>query len=382
MSSTDRTRTVPRLAPVHIVGAATTRFLPEHDTMLDELVFEAVHAALRDCGLRKQDAGLSVLASMDVLDGRSISSGLTTMASGGYLNDAFRIEGDSGLAVIAAAQAIAAGDVEVAIAVGVHNPETRSGNPARRREFLAQVSNLGFDPHFDRPIGLTADAVYGMHASIGVGNGANGREQLAALAADEITRAAARSRAARTAPVTTGDVLASEQIAWPLNELMMPAHTTGAVAVVMASPARAGRAVGRDARLTGLGHATGRYTWDGQWFTDPAATTRRAAADAYARAGIEEPSDSVDLVELSAPSPALHEPYLTALGLSGLPPGRVNRSGGVRSTFPGLANGALRLVETVEGLAAGGETRGVVHSVDTETGLVSEDTTVLVVEAI
>lgn len=368
------------VAPVHVVGVGATDFTAEHDAMLDELVFTAVHAALAECGLRKQDAGLSVLASMDALDGRSISSGLTTMASGGFLNDAFRIEGDSGLAVTAAAQAVAAGDVEVAIAVGVHQPETRSADPAARRAFLEKVSNLGFEAHADRPIGLTAETVYGMHAASRVAADLS-VDELARLAALEITRGAGHPRSVRAA-ADAAAVLASTPVAWPLHDLMLPAHSTGAVAIVLASPARAGRTIGRSARITGLGHATGEYTWTGQWLTDPGAPTRRAAAAAYAQAGVEDPTGQLGLVELSAPTPALHAPYLEALGLEKLPEDRVNLSGGMRANHPGLANGALRLLEVVEGLEVTDAERGVSHSVDTETGTVSEDVTVMVVEEV
>lgn len=369
-----------RVAPVHVVGLAATPFLAEHDAMLDELVFDAVHAALRECGLRKQDLGLSVLASMDVIDARSISSGLTTAAAGGYLSDAYRVEGDSGLAIITAAQAVAAGDVEVAVAVGVHNPETHSRNEAQRRSFMEQISNLGFEPHMDRPVGLTAETIYGLHASYQLNNGGLDVDALAELAAAEISRGASRGRSVRPREMTSADVMASPPIAWPLHELMLPAHSTGAVAVVLASPARAGRALGRSARITGLGHATGQYTWGGQWLTDPGAPTERAATMALRQAGIT--AADIGLAEISAPTPALHEAYLDALGLRDhLTSKDINASGGLRSNFPGLANGALRLLEVVEQLEERGGGRGISHSVDTQTGTVSEDVTVMVVEA-
>jgi hypothetical protein len=187
----------------------------------------------------------------------------------------------------------------------------------------------------------------------------------------------------RRTAVSREDVLASAPVAWPLHELMMPAQSTGAVAVVLASPARAARALGRDAVLTGFGHATGAYTWTGGWLRDPAATTYRAATAAYAQAGLTDPGQQVRYAELSAPTPALHEPYLGALGLAkSLRPADVNASGGLRSNYPGLANGALRLLEAVERLASGDRhSTAVVHSVDTITGTVSEDVTVLTVEA-
>jgi acetyl-CoA acetyltransferase len=136
--------------PVPVLGIAATPLVAESDAVLDELVFDAVSRALREAGIRKQEVGLSVTASLDIYDGRSISSGLTNAASGGYLAQSYRIEGDAGQAVVAAAQTIAAGDADLAVAVGVYNPEVSAPD---RRAFLQQISNHGFEPHFDRPVG-------------------------------------------------------------------------------------------------------------------------------------------------------------------------------------------------------------------------------------
>ncbi|MSV42432.1 MAG: hypothetical protein F2911_03075, partial [Actinobacteria bacterium] len=247
-----------RFAPVHVIGMAATEFVPEHDAALDELVFAAMSAALAECGLRKQDLGLSVQASLDVYDGRSISSGLTTAAAGGYLSDSYRIEGDGGLAITAAAQAVASGDVDVAAAVAVFNPEI-SGSPERRRAFLEQLSSLAFEPLFDRPVGMTAQTSWALHAAKAVEAGEMSIHDLAALAAEEISRGASR-RSVRSGPITADDVLASAALAWPLHELMLPAPSAGAAAVILAAPARAARAIGRSLVITGLGHGTGDYT--------------------------------------------------------------------------------------------------------------------------
>jgi acetyl-CoA acetyltransferase len=369
-------------APVHIIGLACTPLLPEQDAVLDELAFDALSAALAECGLRKQDIGLSVQASMDILDGRSISSGLTNAAAGGYLSDSYRIEGDAGSAIIAAAQAVAAGDVEVAVAVAVYNPETTDSDSLQRSAFVDQLSALAFEPVFDRPVGMSARTAWALHASRLVDTGVVTVHELAQIAADQINRGASMARSARPVPVSVADVLASAPIAWPLHELMLPAYTTGAAAVILASPARAARARGRSSVLTGVGHATGNYTWAGDWLTDPGATSTRAAAAAYRLAGVAQPAAEVDVVEFSAATSALHRPILTALGLEGMSPGQVNASGGLASNYPGLLNGAVRLLEAIESLdRLGGHGRAAVHSTDAITGMVSEDVTVLVVEA-
>lgn len=364
---------------VAILGVGSTSWLTEQDAVLDELVFEAASGALREAGLHKHEVGLSVQASMDIYDGRSISSGLTTAAAGGYLSDSYRIEGDVGQAVLAAAQAIAAGDVEVALAVGVYNPEVSTTAPERRRQFLEQISNLAFEPVFDRPIGLTGDAVHGLYADSVISGGAQTTGQLAEIAAAEINRGADKARSAR-AMTTAAEVLASPLVHGPLTELMLPAHTTGAIAVVLASRARARRARGHRGDLFGWGQATGASTLSGTWLTDPAAAARRAANEAYLRAGVSVPAEDIAVVELSAMSAAMLEPTLSALGLAKvLPTGCVNPSGGVASNFPGLANGGLRLLEALEWLDTAGSGRAVVHSTDNVTGPVAETATVFVV---
>jgi acetyl-CoA acetyltransferase len=363
-----------------ILGIGCTAWLPESDAVLDELVFDATSAALREAGVRKPDLGLSVTASLDVFDARSISCGLTNAAAGGYLAQSYRIEGDAGQAIIAAAQAIAAGDAEVAVAVGVYNPEVSTPDPVARRAFLGQLSNLAFEPHADRPVALTADTMFALHAARAIADGVLTEAQLAELAAAEITRGAPGPHALRRAPVSAAQVLASPRVNGALRELMLPAEATGAIAVVLGSLPRARRAAHVRAVLTGWGQATADTTAAGQWLFDPAAATRRAAAAAYARAGLVDPASEIDALEVTVATPALLGPVCEALGLEKLAD-RANPSGGVRSCYPGVANGALRLLEAVRGLEQGGR-RAVAQSSDLLTGTVADTATVLVVEAI
>ncbi|MCE3551125.1 hypothetical protein LWC33_06610 [Pseudonocardia sp. RS11V-5] len=362
--------------PIPVLGLAATPLVPESDAVLDELVFDAVSRALREAGIRKQEIGLSVTASLDIYDGRSISSGLTNAASGGYLAQSYRIEGDAGQAIVHAAQTIAAGDADLTLAVGVYNPEVSAPD---RRAFLQQISNHGFEPHFDRPVGLSAETAFGLHTGYAVDSGALTEEQLAELAAAEISRGAGRPRAARTA-VTSADVAASAPVNGVLRELMLPAEATGAIAVVLGSLGRSRRALHPRAVITGWGQATSDTTAGGQWLTDPAAAARRAGQEAYRRAGLTEPGEQIDAAELTTSTPALLAPTVDALGLA-KGDTAINPSGGVASCFPGVANGALRLFEAVEWLEENGG-QAVSHSTDLLTGPVAETATVLVVEGV
>ncbi len=363
--------------PVPVLGVAATSLVVESDAVLDELVFDATYRALREAGVRKHELGLSVTASLDIYDGRSISSGLTNAASGGYLAQSYRIEGDAGQAIVAAAQAIAAKDADLAVAIGVYNPEVSAPD---RRALVQQISNYGFEPHFDRPVGMTAEAVWGLHAGRVLDSGELTEQRLAELAAAEISRGAHGEHALRRTPVTAAEVLASPPVNGPLRELMLPAESTGAIAVVLGSLARARRALHPRAMLTGWGQATGDTTAGGQWLWDPAVAARRAASQAYRRAGLSDPAEQIGAVELTAATPALLAPTVDALGVTESR-AEVCPSGGVRSCYPGVANGALRLLEAVCWLEERGG-RAVAHSNDPLTGIVADTATVLVLEGL
>ncbi len=379
----DNNRRPGTFGPVHIAGIATTSWREEQNAVVDELVYQATADALAEANVNRHEIGLTITASMDVVDGRSISSGLTNSASGGYLKDAYRLESDVGTAIIAAAQAISAGDAEIAVAVGAYNPET-AARGAERQAFLDQISNLAFDAHFARPVGVTARITYGLHAAWALEQQIVTLDELAQIAARAISTGATSPRSMRTQAVDAQTVLNSPPAAWPLTDLMLPAYSTGAAAVVLASPARAARLTGRGARITGVGHATGSYLETTGWLQDAGASTARAAADAYGNAGIQNAAEAVDLVEFTAPSTALHHPLLAALGLEkSLAPEFVNPSGGAAANYPGLANGALRLLEVVERLESGPNLNtAVAHSVDTITGTAVLDSTVLIVEGV
>jgi hypothetical protein len=82
-------------------------------------------------------------------------------------------------------------------------------------------------------------------------------------------------------------------------------------------------------------------------------------------------------------SPALSDELITALQLEGVADDAVNKSGGVRSSHPGVANGLLRVIEATNGLAdTPPGTGAVVHSTDNLCGVIASTATVLVLEAV
>lgn len=372
---------------VAIVGAAVQSYRGNERPKLDEIAFDVSDRALREAGVKAQDVGFSVLCSLDLYDGRGISNGLISPAAAGYLDDEIRIQLDATAAIIAAAAGLRARKAELAIVVAVSCPEVAAGTTDELRRFTDQISSYTFDSHFNRPVGLSATSALALHAAAVIDRGEVTIEELAQRAAADIRRGAATSWAGR-GEVTPEEVLAADAIAWPLTELMLPAESMGAVAVVLGSEPRARRAKQIRAWLTGWSSATTWSVAEPRWLDDPFGTTAAAAERACARAGVDDIAADIDLVEMTALTPALTPQLLSGLGLpTDFPPERINPSGGVLSSFPGVANGALRLVEALDGLrnqpgtsSSGRRRRALVHGMDNLMGPIASTTSVLVLE--
>ena len=70
---------------IFVVGSSWRNVPEDTDLQLDELVFEAVSEALRSAGITRHQVGISIISSLDLYDGRSISNALTAPAAAGYL---------------------------------------------------------------------------------------------------------------------------------------------------------------------------------------------------------------------------------------------------------------------------------------------------------
>jgi hypothetical protein len=159
---------------------------------------------------------------------------------------------------------------------------------------------------------------------------------------------------------------------------MLPGEAAGVIAMVLASEPRIRRARSIHGWLTGWGVTSSPDMSMPAWLEDPGASTRVAAKRALAQSGIES-ADEFGVVEYTALTPAM-APYLEeALGIKA-DDERANRSGGALSSFPGVANGALRVAKALENLAQGGHDRALVHATDNLMGLVSAASSVLVLE--
>lgn len=361
---------------VYVVGSAWRNVGSDCDQQLDELVFDVASAALRSAGATRHQVDVSIISSLDLYDGRSISNALTAPAAAGYLNDEFRVEGDAMAALIFGIATLLSGQADTALVTGLHIPEIGTSDEFAIGRFREKVSSYTFDAHLDRPVGMTSEVTLGMHAGSRVASGAAELPGMAAQCAAEITIGAAR-RGTRPA-ATAQDVLDSAPVVGPLTTLMLPAASAGLGAVVLSIGATGRRYPGAKAKVAGWGWATSHATSQPEWIADPAAATRRAAEQAYQRAQADPAQ--IAAAEVTDLSPCLTAEIAAALRLPSRDPLSRNRSGGVRSNYPGIANGLLRLIELTDTIAEGPDHMlGVAHSVDDLCGLISSTASVLAV---
>jgi acetyl-CoA acetyltransferase len=274
-----------------------------------------------------------------------------------------------------ACNAIAAGAVDVALAVGAekltHDDKRRTmatfscavdldAMPAMREQVERDLLGAPAGDGGDRPVQSALMDVYAETARRFFDRGGGSVEDAAAVAVKNRAHAALNPLAQFRDPLTDDQVMASRMIADPLRLLMCSPVADGAAGVVLCSAERA-RALGADDAPRVLASA---LRSGGVGDIDRNGVVRRAAAAAYEAAGVG-PGD-LDLVELhdaAAPAELFLYEQLGLCGAGGAPEllasgatrlgGRlpVNPSGGLLSRgHPIGATGLAQLVEVVDQL--------------------------------
>lgn len=231
---------------------------------LEGLIFRAATAALSDAGLERHDLDGIVLSASDLVDGRAISSMLTSAPAGAYLNEEINVASSPGHAIALAYAQVASGTHRrLLVASWGKASETANGS-------TQAAEQLSAEPFFERDARMVPVAQAAMQAEVH----RRGRP-LAEAAAHRV----AASR--RNDGTTPGEVASSPLIAHPLRRAEWPREIDGAFSLVMERGERDSRGVS----LQGVG-----------WCADSGRLAerdllglphlRKAAADAFRRAGI------------------------------------------------------------------------------------------------
>lgn len=225
----------------------------------------------------------------------------------------FNVEGacaTGSLALAGARNAILAGDVDVAIAVGVEklcdpaNPRailaefgkgTDQFDPQEWRSHYAEIGERLGQPFVESPDRSLAMDTYSMQARLHMRLYGTTAEQIAAACAKSHCNGALNPLAQYRFAMTSQQVLADRMVSAPLTRAMCAPVGDGAAAAVLCSEgflrSQPARVKARAVRIRALAVSGGKYRGD----REPGLS--RAAADrAYARAGLGP--DDVDFAEV------------------------------------------------------------------------------------
>ena len=333
---------------VAIVGCAQTKYEEEKiDLTVSELVFEVVQQLHADLGISNDDIGCVITSSNDFNDGRTIANMAIQDAVGSVRKGESRVSGDGAFAYVYGAMRVLSESYDTVLVVS-------HCKCSEVNQYL--VSNSIFDPFYQRHLGLDQLSSAGLMANMYLNKYGISQEQAAKIAVKNRMYALDNPYAHLQKKISIDDVLNSKMMAYPLKELDLPPFSDGAVAMLLTSEEKAKELTDTPVWLKGYGSCTDAYYLGHRNMTDLVAL-EIAAKEAYKMAGIKNPLDEIDVFEVYDAF-TYHELMIyEALGLcpqgqggkfidehfeSDLP---VNKSGGVLSSNPSMANGLIRVAE-------------------------------------
>jgi acetyl-CoA C-acetyltransferase len=301
-----------------VLGFGQTKFQTTRaDVSGPELIFEAVSAALADSNTDINDIDAIVFASApEVFEGvyepdrwcleafRGIGKPVVRVHTGGATG---------GSAAIAGARLIESGMYESVLVVGL---QRTSETPDAQAIFTTI-----FDPVFEQDVQLNVISGVALIASRQMENFGLTQDHMAWVSKKNFDNALLNPFAHLHKKITIEDVKNSRQIAWPLRLLHCCPRSDGAAAVVMTSAEKAKRRSGNVAWVRGAGHATDTYRIGDRIKDDNSdlAISRAltwACDHAYRAAGITDPINQLDVIEVYAPFSSLEIGYYEAMGLA------------------------------------------------------------------
>ena len=317
-----------------VIGCAIRAPVTSDRQSLEEILYEVSQAALRDAGLGIEDIDGIVVAANDQYDGRAISVMAASGSVGGVDRDILSTPSAAEHAFVMGVLRVASGQYRTQLVVAWSPTEAAS---------LSEVQRLAADPYFHRRLPLSDLSAYALQASAL----ANAKTDVHDIARRLVSKGGKAGTPATAPP-------------WPLTAEMIVPPVTGAVAIVLASEAYTAEKPGLEpAWVRGMGWATETgFLGDRDLATAPA--LEAAARRAYEEAGIVNPREILDLVEVSDATPYQQLIALEGLGLSSrqawsgdiasgvfdkggkLP---MNPSGGSRAANAVYCTGLIRIAE-------------------------------------
>ena len=220
---------------VAVIGVGNSKFGVRNDVNIAELAFEAVKPSLQDAGLTAKDIEFVALGSVgagawyEELLPAVVTSEYCGLSKAGLVRcEAACASGSA--AVFTAYSAIASGQADIAMALGVE--KMREIDNSTAMEWIGRAGYYFWEFH---NFGVTFPAYYALYATAHMVKYGTTEEDLALVAVKNHKYAAMNPIAHLQSKVTVDDVLSSMVIASPLKLYDCCPLTDGSASIILAS---------------------------------------------------------------------------------------------------------------------------------------------------
>ncbi|MBB3359975.1 MULTISPECIES: 3-ketoacyl-CoA thiolase [unclassified Novosphingobium] len=335
------------LSKVAVLASAQTELRPAwRDAQHIDLISSVVANVFKGTGLTLDDVDFVIDSGSDVLDGRSISNCGFLGALGAHHKEEARVEEDGLWGALYGVNKIRSGASSIGLIVAYSKPSESD---------IDLYWSAMVEPFYQRPVGFGQKAALGIQAQRYLAAHGITDEALAAIVAKRWADAAANGKVAIDTLPDAAAVLAGDEAAWPLTDLMISRPLDGAVAVLICNEDVARRTGRPPVFITGMGTSLETHNFADRSINrldSVAAATRMALG----KAGWDKAA--ADVVETSGSSVVGELLALEGLGLAAAGRGAeialdpaVNASGGALPADPIMATGLVRLAEAAKRLS-------------------------------
>jgi acetyl-CoA C-acetyltransferase len=258
----------------------------------ERMLFDLVREFYKEMGITRHDIDTFVLCSNDFSAGHTISNVFEDCPVGAYMKDETKVEADGVMAVTYATARLMSGLYDTALVVG----NSQGGSVMRPYLMMDYTMN----PTYDRQLGLLNElSAAALQARAYMEAFGMTDEQLAKVVVRNLRNAAKNPFAFNgKADASLDDVLASEFLYEPLRQAHCYPFTDGACVLLMASEEKAKELTDKPVWVKGIGDSLDTYYPERS--VSRCKSVKLAGERAYKMAGISDPANDLDLVEVTA----------------------------------------------------------------------------------
>ncbi|MGC9072179.1 MAG: thiolase domain-containing protein [Acidilobus sp.] len=275
---------------VAVVGYGHSRFGVRNDVNMAELTFEAIREALEAANLEPKDVEQVVIANAGGWSSEPLPAVVVAEYAGLTGKPLHRVEAAcaSGSSAVATAyMAIASGQADIALAVGV---EKMNESPTPTVvEFIGRAGNYFWE---FQNFGLTFPGYYALYATAYMARYGATEEDLCQVAIKNHYYASMNPRAQFPRKIDLDTCMRSRYIAWPIKLYDSSPITDGAAAIVLASEDVTRKLTDSPVWIHSIGSSSGTANLSKREDFTGLRAAQLAAQMAYRRAGLEPENTS------------------------------------------------------------------------------------------